>query len=203
MMNELVLVFGTLFAIVNPISTSFIFIKLVKDFSKRDRDIVALKACLSATITMIIFYFSGQYILDFFGITLYAFKVAGGIYLFTIAFEMLSPQLRKKPENYKEERDSIAIIPLAIPLLSGPGALTSVLVLSTQTSMITIILAILLVMFISWIVLYFAPYIQSVLGRTGIVVFERIMGIIVLVVSVQFVFNGVTGYLATLGINMI
>lgn len=197
LIEELLFAFGTLFAIVNPFSTSLVFNKLTHGIKKEQRTKIALKASIAAFIAMILFLFSGNYILSFFGVTLYAFRVAGGIYLAWIGFEMLSPQLRKRPEHYDATDESIAIIPLAIPLLSGPGALTSVLVLASEVPLFLVILSILFVSLISFAVLSQAYIIQKFLGRVGTSVLERLMGIIVLVVAVQFVFNGISGYLAT------
>lgn len=202
MIGEILVSFGTLFAIVNPFSTSLIFNKLTTGLSKSQKNRIALQACVAALFTLVIFLFLGQYVLSFFGITIYAFRVAGGVYLAWIGFEMLSPHPRKKSENYTADRENIAIIPLAIPLLSGPGALTSVLVQTADVSYMSLIISIILVCLVSFVVLYNAPFIQQLLGRTGANVLERLMGIIVLVVAVQFVFNGITGYLASIGIGL-
>lgn len=197
-LEQIFFAFGTLFAIVNPFSTSIIFSKLTKRMSKSESRRVALKASLAAFVALTLFLFIGQPILNFFGVTIYAFRVAGGLYLTWIAFEMLAPKLRRRPENYSKEGDSIAIIPLAIPLLSGPGALTSVLVLGSELNLFIVVLAIFLVCLISWFVLRESFFIQKLLGHTGTNILERIMGIIVLVVAVQFIFNGISGYLLTL-----
>ncbi|MFH1770009.1 MAG: MarC family protein [archaeon] len=198
LIEQLAVVFGTLFAIVNPFSTSLIFTKLTEGMNLKEIHKLAIKASFAAFLTLVIFLFIGNYILDFFGITIYAFRVAGGLYLSWIGFEMLSPKLRRRAENYDDDRESIAVIPLAIPLLSGPGALTTVLVLSSEVSYLIILLAVFFVCIVSWIVLHYSNLIQKSLGKVGTSVLERLMGLIVLVVAVQFVFNGITGYLLTI-----
>ena len=198
MLDQLLLAFGTLFAIVNPFSTSLVFLKLTHGWSNKDRYRVALQASFAAFITLTVFLFSGQAILSFFGVTVYAFRVAGGLYLLWIGFEMLSPHLRKQPDNYDSTKSSIAIIPLAIPLLSGPGSLTSVLVLGSELSTVIVLASIFAVCLVSWLVLRESAYLQNILGKKGTLVLERLMGIIVLVVAVQFIFNGITEYIFTL-----
>jgi multiple antibiotic resistance protein len=142
MITSIIFAFGTLFAIVNPLSTSLVFMKITRGMDKKERQKIALKSSTYAFIALAVFLFAGQYILSFFGITVYAFRVAGGLYLLKIGFDMLSPQLRKNSDNYESDKDSIAIIPLAIPLLSGPGALTSVLVLGAELSFLTVLISI-------------------------------------------------------------
>lgn len=194
MANEVFLAFGTLIAIMNPVSTAFVFNSL----AHQNRKEIAFTAAVTAAVILITFFIMGSYILAFFGITIYAFKVAGGLYLSKVGFEMLSPELRKSPEQYDEASKDIAIIPLAIPLLSGPGSLATVLVMTESYNAISIILAILLACFVSWFILTQAKYLDKALGKMGNIVLERILGLIVLVIAVQFVFDGITGYLGIL-----
>ncbi|MBN2567563.1 MarC family protein [Candidatus Woesearchaeota archaeon] len=197
--EQALLAFGTLFTIVNPFSTSLVFSKLTQGMGTKERRRIAFTASFAALVAMTIFLLVGQPLLMFFGVTIYAFRVAGGLYLAWIGFEMLGPRLRRDPDNYREADGSIAVIPIAIPLLSGPGALTSVLVLSSEMPWVPVLVSILAVSLLSWIVLRQSDLIQKALGHTGTSVVERLLGIIVLVVAVQFVFNGISGYLATLG----
>lgn len=200
MLTETLLAFGTIFPIVNPFSTSLIFNQLSHRFTTEQRRRVALKASVTSAAAMLLFLALGKPMLTFFGVTIYAFRVAGGIYLAKIGFEMLSPQPRRSVDNYRKANEArIAIIPLAIPLLSGPGALTSVLVLAAEFRWLPVAIAILIVALLSWIILRHSHLMERVLGSVGSDVLERILGLLVLVVAVQFVFNGVTGYLGTIG----
>ncbi len=191
MINDVFLAFSTLIAIMNPVSTAFVFNSL----AHQNRKEIAFTAATTAAVVLITFFIMGNYILSFFGITIYAFKVAGGIYLAKVGFEMLSPELRKNPEQYEDASKDIAIIPLAIPLLSGPGTLATVLVMTESYNSIAIIFAILLACFVSWFVLTQAKYFDKILGKMGNIVLERILGLIVLVIAVQFIFDGISGYL--------
>lgn len=194
MLNETLLAIGTLLPIVNPLSTAFVYTKLGGHSPARESRLSAL----TCFITLTLFLIGGNIVLNFFGITIYAFRVAGGIYLAKVAFDMLGRELRNDPENFDEPRKDIAIIPLGIPLLAGPGAMTSVLVMTDLYSTLAIFIAILFVALLSWLVILHSKKITGFLGETGTNVIERILGLIVLVIAVQFVFNGISGYLATI-----
>jgi len=195
MFNDVILAFGTLFAIVNPVSTAFVFNRLTSGESHESKVQLSRTACIAAAITLLVFLAIGNPLMAFFGITLYAFRVAGGIYLSKVAFDMLGRSPRHTPDQFRETPENIAIIPLAIPLLSGPGSMTTVMVLRETYSWIPVSIAIFLVCGVSWIILRQASRIDQLLGRTGSNVIERVLGLLVLVISVQFVFNGISGYL--------
>lgn len=193
-----ILAFGTLFAIVNPISTAFVFNRLARGETPAGKRRLARLASLTAAIVLLTFLFIGRPLMTFFGITLYAFRVAGGLYLGKVAFDMLGRQLRHAPEQYSETVEDIAIIPLGLPLLAGPGAMTTVMVLRENYPWPPVAASIGAVCLVSWLILHQAPRIDRLLGRTGTNVVERVLGLVVLVIAVQFVFNGITGYLAAL-----
>lgn len=205
MIELLLLAIGTLLPIANPLSTAFVFNSLAGDFPKKKRQEIALRASLTAVLVLLIFMFLGNWLLTFFGITVYAFRVAGGLYLGFIGFEMLSSDLRKQPDDYSNPNADISIIPLAIPLISGPGSMTAVLVLSQDGSWTTyfvVAMAILILGFLAWIMLREAHYLTKIIGRTGTKALEKILGLIVLVIAVQFLFNGISGYLEAIGIGL-
>ncbi len=202
MFGEVLFIFGALFPIVNPISTAFVFNALTSRYSPQERNELALLACVFATGVLLAFMLLGQVILVFFGITLYAFRVAGGLYLLHIAYGMLAgSSLRKEPEDYTSHSREIAFIPLAIPLLSGPGSMAAVLVLSHGADALLfaqITLAILLVFVVAYVFLRYSYLIERFLGRLGVKALERILGLIVLVIAVQFLFNGIFDFIAIL-----
>ena len=203
MLTETLLAFGTLLPIANPLSTAFVFNSMAGDRSLADRKHTALVASLTAALVLLVFMFVGQWMLAFFGITIYAFRVAGGIYLGKMAFEMLSSGLRKDPESYTDSKQDIAVIPLAIPLISGPGAMTAVLVLAQDATALAygaVATAIMLIAMSAWVLLRYAHYLDRVLGEVGTKALERVLGLIVLVIAVQFLFNGVSGYLESIGL---
>ncbi len=202
MFTAIILALGTLFPIVNPLSTTFVFNGLTAKDSLEKKRRVALIASFTAALVLLIFLALGHALMGFFGITIYAFRVAGGLYLGKIAFEMLSKSFYKAPDGVEVRKD-IAIIPLAIPLLSGPGAMAAVLVMSEEasvTSYAAISIAILLVCLISYFLLRYAHIIGKTLGETGARVIERVLGLLVLVIAAQFVFNGVTGWMLDVGL---
>ena len=200
MQGEVILAFGTLVAIVNPISTSFVFNHLCHDDDMYRRRQIAKTAAMAAALVMLSFMIVGDHLMHFFNITVYAFRIAGGLFMGKIAFDMLDRHLRHSPEQYSDVGPEKAIIPLAIPLLSGPGSLTTVLVLSQTYSIVAVTIAILAVCALAWFTLRNAHQIDHALGRVGVSVVERLLGLLVLVIAVQFVFNGVTGYLTVLGV---
>ena len=191
--QEALLVFGTIIAIANPISTAFVFNALVK----RNRRDIATAAIITAFTVLVTFLFLGNHLLSFFGITIYAFQAAGGLYLAKVAFDMLGHSIRNATDVYNDARE-IAIIPIAIPFISGPGAITSVLVMSSLYHFLAVLIAIVLMLAITWILLINAHKLERVLGQHGTAVIERILGLIVLVISIQFIFNGVSGFIEIL-----
>ena len=202
MLTSIVLAFGTLFPIVNPLSTTFVFNGLTQKFSLKKKREIALVAALTAALVLLVFLAIGHALLGFFGITIYAFRVAGGLYLGKIAFEMLSKGFYKAHESVEAPRKDVAIIPLAIPLLAGPGAMAAVLVMSEEASAASytaISIAILMIALLSYLLLRYANGIGGLLGETGARVIERVLGLLVLVIAAQFVFNGVTGWLFDVG----
>lgn len=205
MLSQILFAFGTLLPIANPLSTAFVFnsMALGRDISERKH--IALVASLTAACVLLVFMLVGHWLLAFFGVTIYAFRVAGGMYLGKIAFEMLSSDLRKDPQAYEGSKEDIAIIPLAIPLLSGPGSMTAVLVLSEGSAPGTfgvVATAIMMVALLAWFFLRHAHHLDRLLGKVGTKALERVLGLIVLVIAVQFLFNGVTGYLRSIGIGL-
>jgi len=199
MWSDFFLSFGTLLPIVNPLSAALIYLKLAAGKTAEERRSLIRTAAIVSVLVLWVFLLLGNSLLGFFGITIYAFRVAGGLYLGKIAFEMLGKNPRNPIEAYESPGKAIAVIPLAIPLLSGPGAMTTVLVMTELYSYIAIALAVLVVGVLSWITFTYAVSIEKVLGETGMNVVERVLGLLVLVIAVQFLFNGVTGYLGTLG----
>lgn len=196
---------SSVFTIVNPISTATIFVSITKGDTRKKKLQMAKKASITAAIVLIIFAFVGNFILGFFNITVEAFRIAGGILIVRVGLNMLnSKETELSSEVERKEaikKDDISIIPLAIPMLSGPGAMTTAIVLMSEAGSIFevlfLVLAILIVCFMSYLILAEADLIQKYLGENGKKVVEKIMGLIVLVVGIQFIINGVGGLLTT------
>ncbi len=200
--------FSSLFTIVNPFSAAFLFTSITEDDSREKKILMARKAAIVSAIVLIVFAFGGNIILNFFGITIDAFRIAGGLLVARVGLSMTrSTHKQIKSDKEKQEaieKEDISVIPMAIPMLSGPGAMTTAIVLMSGAENVyhvsAIVLAILVVCLLSYIILAKADIIQNKLGRTGKNVVDKILGLIVMVVGVQFIINGLKGVLTSWGI---
>lgn len=203
----LVAAFMSIFTIVNPFSTASIFLALTRDLDHQERKVIARRSALFATGLLLVFAFAGSAILAFFSITLDAFRLAGGLLITAVGWQMVrGTRQRLSSENTKDvyHRDDISIVPIAIPFLSGPGAITAVLVLISETSApistVQVAVAAIAVMVVSYIVLSEADRIVRYIGEAGKEAIEKVMGLIVMVVGVQFVINGIRAVLISWGV---
>jgi multiple antibiotic resistance protein len=195
------LAFTSLLAILNPLSAVPVFIAMTASYDRAHRAATLRRAILTAFVVMVAFSLLGSFILRFFGITTYAFQIAGGIIFFGIGWDMLHARRSRVRTTEEEEsegaaREDIGIIPLGLPSLAGPGTITTVIALDSQADTLgeraSIYVAIVAVCLIAWVVLAAAPVVTRKLGQTGMNVFTRIMGLLVMVIGAQFVINGVT-----------
>jgi multiple antibiotic resistance protein len=194
----------SVFAIVDPAGTLPFFVALTDGFDAEDRRVVLQRAVLVLGLTLALFALFGRFLFQAFGFTLYAFEIAGGILLFLVAYEMLNGMTArtKLTEKDREEalrhRDEISIVPLGIPLLAGPGAISTVMIYegyagSNIFDVLSVFLAIGLTTMATWLILHFGQRIFRYLGRIGIMAISRVMGLILAAVAVQFVINGIFG----------
>jgi len=192
--------FGSVFSIVDPFAAVPIFLALTGKHALGDRKRVARQAALTCLGVLALFATVGPTLFRFFGITIPAFRIAGGILLFAVALEMMHAKVSHTKTSPAEEADAAAqqdvgIIPVGIPLLSGPGAIATVMMLSGSSSSamdhVALYVVIALVAGIAWIVLHFASGVGRVLGTSGMNLIGRIMGLILAAVAVQFVLDGV------------
>ena len=190
----------TLFTLINPIGISPILIIMAERFPQKEKINIAKKGSLTAFITLILFSLLGSVIFNFFGITIEAFQIMGGILFFRNGLRMLDSKIgrsRTTPaeQEESEESDDIAISPIGIPLIAGPGAITATMLLSSQTPQIysyfTLIFSIFFVLSLVYLILRNGDMILKLLGTTGIRIIQRLMGLILMVIAVQFVINGV------------
>ena len=190
----------TLFTLINPIGISPILIIMTERFSNKEKINIAQKGSLTAFITLILFSLLGSVIFNFFGITIEAFQIMGGILFFRNGLRMLDSKIgrsRTTPaeQEESEESDDIAVSPIGIPLIAGPGAITAAMLLSSQTpqlySYFTLIFSIFFVLSLVYLILRNGNVILKLLGTTGIRIIQRLMGLILMVIAVQFVINGV------------
>lgn len=199
MISTLLIAFTTLFTIVDPIASVPSFLSMTHGDSLRRRRQTARKAVIIATLLLLACGLGGHTIFEFFGITMPAFKLAGGLLLFVVSFQMLHAQhsrVRQTEEEEKEgvEREDVAVFPLAIPLLAGPGAIASVFILMERAKnwadLMSVYAAILITMGLSFVILAFAPRLSPYFGTIGMNVMTRVMGLILAAISMQFVIDG-------------
>ncbi len=191
---------SAVFFIVDPLGLVPLFVAMTAHDTEVKRRRMALRAAVVAWAVLSTFALFGSLIFKTFGITLSAFKVAGGILLLITAIDMLRAQpsrTRSSPEEAVEgsAKDDVAIVPLAMPLLAGPGAIATVTVLAgrgpTWPYVIPVLFAIAVTCAAAYLLLRIAGRINGLLGRSGIAVLERIMGLLLAAIAVQFMADGV------------
>ncbi|MDB4929132.1 MAG: multiple antibiotic resistance (MarC)-related protein [Myxococcaceae bacterium] len=191
--------FTSLFAIVDPFAALPVYLALTAHESHEHRRGTALRASVTALSVLLVFAISGQVLFQFFGISIGAFKIAGGLLLFSVAFDMMNAQVsttKSTPEENADasSRDDVGLMPVGIPLLSGPGAIASSMVLSARAHTMAekgaLLVAIAAVGLVSWVVLRSATRIARVLGLTGMNIIARVMGLILAAVAAQFIIDG-------------
>lgn len=194
----------SLFAITNPLTATPIYLALTQDYTPEHRLRTLRAAVLTGAAALVLFALLGGAIFQLFGITIDAFRIAGGIIIFGIAMDMLQVRPSRLKSTNEEQaegmaRESVAITPLGIPMIVGPGAITTVMVLAGDAvvpgQLLVLFGAIGVVLGSIYLVLRAGPLIMRILGQTGLNVFTRIMGLLVAVVAVQFVVDGVRSVL--------
>ncbi len=189
--------FTSFFTLINPLGTMPIFMTMTADLEHKNRVKTARKAVLVAFLTIIIFALSGQLLFNFFGISVNSFRIVGGVIFFLMGMDMLQARLGKvkvKESEVKKYVDDISITPLAIPMICGPGAITNSIVLMEDAShigMVAVLFAsIFVVLLLTYLILISSSKIIKFLGETGNNVMMRLMGLIVMVIAVEFFFSG-------------
>ncbi|KAF5417455.1 MAG: hypothetical protein C5S49_03360 [Candidatus Methanogaster sp.] len=191
--------FASIFVIVNPVAGLITFISLTSEMTAGERNATVKRSVTVACLLAIVFAVSGELILRFFGITVDCLRVAGGILLFTVALDMMHARVSRESVTAEEIRDAVmredvSIFPIAIPLLAGPGAITTVILVMREGTALElkmlVILAILLTFVISYITFRFANRINKIIGVTGSLVITRVMGLLLGAIAVNFVSIG-------------
>jgi multiple antibiotic resistance protein len=196
--GQIVSIFLAVFIVVDPFGVVPIFIALTGDFSARRRRLTIRKAVLIAFAVLCLFIFTGNVILRFLGIQPGSFFIAGGILLFIVSIDLLlgrPGRTKTSGEESGEEREDVSIFPLAIPMLAGPGTITTILLYVSEDKAPGFILpvmvaSVVLSLFAAGVTMHLSSFFLRVLGKTGVSVIERIMGIILTGLSVQFVYDG-------------
>lgn len=192
-----ILYFTSFFTLINPFGVMPVFMTMTAELSEKQRKHTARKAVIVAFLTLLGFAFTGQLLFKFFGISVDSFRIVGGIIFFLVGFDMLQARLGKTKVSENEIKkyvNDISITPLAIPMLCGPGSITNAIVLmedsDTFGKKIILVASIFLIMLLSYIVLWSGSKISKFLGETGNKVLMRLMGLIVMVIAVEFFISG-------------
>ena len=182
-----------LFIIVDPFGNIPIFMGLTENVPESKRKKVYNTAVIVGTVLLLVFAFTGTEILNIFGLSIYSFEVAGGILLLIIAIRILI--MGSMHENV-ESPESLGAVPIAIPLLVGPGAITTTIFsIQLDDTAIPAILAVVIVMAITWVILKYINGIYKLLGKTGSIIIARVMALLIAAIAVQYILTGITHFL--------
>ena len=191
----------TMFVVVDPIAIAPLFIALTSGMTQSQRRRIAWRACTIAGVLLLVFAAFGEAVLGFIGISMPAFRVAGGVLLFITALDMLFDRRTKRREDRSHEeddRDDPSAFPLAIPLIAGPGAIASVILLTSEKpgweGIVTVTAITALVLVVMALTLQVSGYLERVLGKTVINVITRLLGMLLAALSVQFVLDGLSAF---------
>jgi multiple antibiotic resistance protein len=199
-LNFTTFAFAALFFIIDPLGNVPLFLAITPRNDARERKQIVGKASLVSGLVLAFFLLSGNLMLDLFHVTIGAFRIAGGILVFVIAFRMLfvvRPGQKTSPQEEEEAiaKEDVSVFPLAIPLLSGPGAITTVILLRSNCRDLIHYLIILAVIIVVSLLTYFilreSQYLMKLLGQTGINILTRLMGLMLSVIAVQFAIDGI------------
>jgi multiple antibiotic resistance protein len=197
MLEFALLSFTSLFTMVNPLGVVPIYVSMTGTLDPDQTRATARKAVITALLLLLSFAVTGQLIFSFFGISVNSLRIVGGVIFFIIGFDMLQARLSRTKhdtEAVSEYVTDIAITPLAIPMICGPGAIATVIVLASDASspplLLILFLVVLAVMGLTYVMLRSGDRIIKVLGDSGNKVMLRLMGLIVMVIAVEFFFGG-------------
>jgi multiple antibiotic resistance protein len=194
-------IFTTLLAIVNPLGVIPIFVSLTRGSTEKERRHIARTTSITVAVVLVAATLSGKALLDFFGVSIDSFKVGGGILLLLMSIDMMQAkhtQSKQTPEEAEEaeEKESIAVVPIGMPLLAGPGAISSVIIYAQASfrplHVGLIIGSSLLVALLTWATLIVANPLSKVMSKTSINIATRLMGLLLAAIAVEFIAGGLS-----------
>lgn len=198
-------VFISLFTIVEPIGLLPVYISMTSTLKPHEARRVALRAILTAFLILVVFALTGQFIFQFFQISVNSLRVVGGVIFFIIGYEMLQARISRTKldeEPVHEYIDDVAITPLGIPLIAGPGAITTVIIFMNESGVwqnqVALFVAIVVVLTLTFIFLITAKRVVAFLGTSGNKVLMRLMGLIVMAIAVEFFFSGIEPFVRSM-----
>ncbi len=194
----------TVFAIVDPIGTLPFFVSLTDGFDAADRRVVLNRSVITLGVVLGLFALVGRFLFQAFGFSLASFEVAGGILLFVVAYEMIFGEFGRaklSPKDREEtiaRRDEISIVPIGVPLLAGPGAISTVMIYEANSgadplAIVATFIAIAIVTGATFLIFLYGQGVLRVLGRVGVMAMTRVLGLMLAAVGVQFVATGIVG----------
>lgn len=196
-MDLFIYLFVALFSVLNPIGTVPIFVGLTQGDSKQERSRISLWTSINVFLILIISFFIGKYVLNFFGISIDSLRIAGGLIIVGSGFSLLSGKfnkkrgINKKIENEAQKRNDIALTPLAMPMLAGPGSISLLIAFYQEHNKVNELtiatIAIIAIAITIFIILRSAHYLSQLLGASGIVAISRIIGFIVVAIGIQYI----------------
>ena len=188
-----ILCFSSLFTVIDPIATAPVFASMTRNETHAAARRIAIRACLVALGVLLLFAVSGAFVFRLFGITIDAFRIGGGIVFLAVGLPMLTGN-GHEPE-VKDPRKDPSVVPLGVPLIGGPGAITTVMVLMGQSTTALEVAVLLVALFAAMIatcaLLVVSPFITRRLGPAGLELVTKVMGLIILVIGIQFIINGI------------
>jgi multiple antibiotic resistance protein len=201
-MELFIYVFAALFSVINPLGTVPIFVGLTQEYSASERSRTSLLTAVNIFMILLISFFTGRFILHFFGISIESLRIAGGLIIVTSGFALLTGSFSKHKGMEKErvkndafQRDSVSLTPLAIPMLAGPGSISLLIGMYEDYSIISekiiTIIAILGVCLATFLVLRSSHYIVKMLGASGINAISRIIGFIVIAIGIEYISSSI------------
>ena len=194
------LCFSSLFTLINPIGILPIYLTMTQNLSRLERTQINKQGLISAGMILILFAFVGDYIFSIYDVTIEAFKIAGGIIFFRIGLTNLESKVSRIKSTPMEEneallKDGFAFTPFALPLIAGPGSISSSMILAnsinTFVEKIIFIFSLFLTLFISYLIFQMAGRVARTLGTIGIRILQRIMGLLLCVIAIQFISDGI------------
>jgi len=180
-----------LFVVIDPIGTVPLFIALTEKMGKEERKAVSKTAIITSGVLLIVFAVAGTQILTIFGITIFSFMIAGGILLFIVAIELLTHGIWRFGSSGGSATGESGVVPLAFPLLAGPGAITSVIISFQTAGLIVTILSIAIVIGITYVILRSINPIYRLLGRRGSMIITRVFAVFIAAIAIQYIVEGV------------
>lgn len=192
---------ASIFSLVNPLGAIPLYLSLTADYDEQTRKKTTFQISLYTVGILVVFFWLGIYLLAFFGIDINALRIAGGLVILSSGYGLLSGKIEKSRSMSKEvkaasmERDDITFAPMAMPMLSGPGAISYLINEYTTSALLSekigVTVAIILIGILVFIILYYSQYLFKLLGESGLRALSRIMGFLVMAIGTQYLITGI------------